>query len=635
MARPPIVRPKDRKGFQVGIICALPVSSTVLALFDEVWPNNGFENGNRRYGKATGDDNSYTFGLIGDCPVVLAYMPETGKTAASAVAAFFRISFRNIRLCLVVGICGGVPQGTPEMGEIFLGDIIISQGIVQYDYGRQFSEGFHRKDTMADNFARPSREIRGFLHKITERYCRENLRKNIAHYLENLCGTKGFEKCRHPGIEKDRLFKPGYRHKHHSDCVICAKCQQYNDEVCADALVMNCTDLRCGGDTQEEVIRSRLGRARNYIAGSGASESTGSSVLSIEEDPELQPNIHIGVMASGDSVIKSAYHRDKIAEKDRVIGFEMEAAGVWDTFPVIVVKGVCDYADSHSNREWQEYAAAAAAACMKALLNNWELSDMGETTDPEPLTQSLSCGVPTQSNENGINKYFEVPLGTNKNYVEREELSARLEAMFSSCQYERFERLRVAMCGLSGSGKTELAARFAEKHRKDYFAVFWVNAVNEFRLKIDFGKIAKSLGLDDDHLTNLASCAKRWLVDNSNWLLVIDNLNDDRIMDIVQETYLTAGMNGDILITSNKNLAGKRWKLLEVSGMQPHESKALVRNIAGLRLSEEQEILELLNGLGHLPIAVDQAASYMSATGIAISASEYGELFEDEKHNLL
>lgn len=49
----------------------------------------------------------------------------------------------------------------------------------------------------------------------------------------------------------------------------------------------------------------------------------------------------------------------------------MEGAGVWDTFPCIVIKGACDYADSHKTKAWQRYAAATTAACTKAFLEYW------------------------------------------------------------------------------------------------------------------------------------------------------------------------------------------------------------------------------------------------------------------------
>jgi len=66
--------------------------------------------------------------------------------------------------------------------------------------------------------------------------------------------------------------------------------------------------------------------------------------------------------------MKSGEDRDEITLREKVIGFEMEGTGVWDNFPCVVIKGVCDYADSHKNKKWQGYVAAAAIACMKAFL---------------------------------------------------------------------------------------------------------------------------------------------------------------------------------------------------------------------------------------------------------------------------
>jgi hypothetical protein len=73
--------------------------------------------------------------------------------------------------------------------------------------------------------------------------------------------------------------------------------------------------------------------------------------------------------------MKSGQHRDQIAQLEGVIGFEMESAGTWEYIPTIVIKSVCDYADSHKNKDWQEYAAATAAACTKAVLEEWRSVD--------------------------------------------------------------------------------------------------------------------------------------------------------------------------------------------------------------------------------------------------------------------
>jgi nucleoside phosphorylase len=69
--------------------------------------------------------------------------------------------------------------------------------------------------------------------------------------------------------------------------------------------------------------------------------------------------------------MKSGQHRDEIAKREKVIGFEMEGAGVWDNIPCIIIKGVCDYADSHKNKSWQAYAAATGASAAKAFLEYW------------------------------------------------------------------------------------------------------------------------------------------------------------------------------------------------------------------------------------------------------------------------
>lgn len=80
--------------------------------------------------------------------------------------------------------------------------------------------------------------------------------------------------------------------------------------------------------------------------------------------------VHYGLIASGYQVIKDSKHRDKL-NKDlggNVLCIEMEAAGILNNFPCLVIRGICDYSDSHKNKAWQEYAAAVAAAYAKELL---------------------------------------------------------------------------------------------------------------------------------------------------------------------------------------------------------------------------------------------------------------------------
>lgn len=68
-------------------------------------------------------------------------------------------------------------------------------------------------------------------------------------------------------------------------------------------------------------------------------------------------------------MIKDAVTRDRVRDELGIICFEMEAAGLVDHFPCLVIRGICDYADSHKNKRWQRYAAATAAAYAKELLS--------------------------------------------------------------------------------------------------------------------------------------------------------------------------------------------------------------------------------------------------------------------------
>jgi hypothetical protein len=67
--------------------------------------------------------------------------------------------------------------------------------------------------------------------------------------------------------------------------------------------------------------------------------------------------------------MKDALIRDKLTSQKDVLCFEMEAAGLMNHFPCLVLRGICDYADSHKNKAWQGYAAMVAAAYAKDLLH--------------------------------------------------------------------------------------------------------------------------------------------------------------------------------------------------------------------------------------------------------------------------
>lgn len=217
-------RPRSRNEFEIAVICTLRAESdAVEALFDEFWDEDD------SYGKAAGDPNAYTAGRIGKHNLVLAYMPGMGTGTAASVAASFRSSFPGIKLGLVVGVCGGVPTKTDDGDEILLGDVIISTGLVQYNFGRQLPDRVVRKDTLLDSLSRPNSEIRAFLAKVAGRRGRARLKDSAFSYLSELYQHKIFQPSDYPGADEDKLFEPTYRHKH-QDAASCAVCRSCNGD---------------------------------------------------------------------------------------------------------------------------------------------------------------------------------------------------------------------------------------------------------------------------------------------------------------------------------------------------------------------------------------------------------------------
>ncbi|KAJ4126980.1 hypothetical protein NW768_008601 [Fusarium equiseti] len=325
--------------YRIAIICALKSeANAVRAVFDTFWADHRVNDGIRR---AHDDPNHYTTGTILGHNVVIAHMPEYGKGSSARVAANIRHTFPDITLALVVGVCGGVPN--TDRDEIMLGDVVVSQCIVEYDRGRQFPDQVRPLNTLGDS---QNADVRGFLAMLE----RDFLEHFTAEYLEEAPRAehplRPIPKPRHLGFSEDRLHQSNHRHKHHiqGECQKCDACVDDTKDTCDESKTSSCEVLRCID------LKARK-RAEN--------------------SNDIKPRVYFGKVGSGDLVMKSGTHRDQWADRLGVIAFEMEGAGVCGTIPCLVVKGVCDYADSHKNKDWQGYAAATAAACMKAILKKW------------------------------------------------------------------------------------------------------------------------------------------------------------------------------------------------------------------------------------------------------------------------
>lgn len=309
----------QRDDYTIALICALPEELAAAGIIlDETHDN---------LPRLPSDDNIYTLGKIGKHNVVIACLPAgcIGLVSAATVATQLRTSFPSIEFGLMLGIGGGVPS---QRHDIRLGDIVVSQptgtfgGVIQYDSGKMTREGVFVPTGQVN---RPPAILLSAVSK---------LRANHAKFGHHLCdsmmpaATEFPSLYTYPGAEQDNLFQAEY--DHYGNSPTCASC-----------------------DTKRLELR--------------------------DPRPVQTPAIHYGLIASGNLVMRHGTTRDEWGRKLGILCFEMEAAGLMDCFPCLVVRGICDYADSHKNKVWQPYAALAAAGYVKELLDVVPIIDTAGT----------------------------------------------------------------------------------------------------------------------------------------------------------------------------------------------------------------------------------------------------------------
>ncbi|KAM5361080.1 hypothetical protein ACJA88_014599 [Fusarium oxysporum] len=591
-------RPNNRRGFEIAIICALPLEADAIeALFDHYWDGDGL-----LVRKAAGDPNAYSTGVIGCHNVVLVRMPGMGKVHAAAAASNCRASFPNIKIALLVGLCGVAPfKRNGE--EVVLGDVVISEGIVQYDFGRRLPGRFVPKDGPLDSLGRPNQEIRGILAQAKGTRGRQRLTSEMARYLEILRHDPEL-RAKYPGPAYDRLFEASYRHS--------------EDQK-------SCEQVGCDGKL---VPRRRL-------------QATGHSPA---------PAVHFGLMASGDSVMKSGEDRDRNAEAGDIVAFEMEGAGVWDILPCVVVKGACDYADSHKSKVWQRYAAATAAACAKAFLDFWvssldqeDISCLASNFQSSLFLQSRDSSHRSQTvravDERQMQPAFLVPFSKNDLFVGRDDVLARLRGLL----FDEGRR-KAALVGLGGIGKTQIALQLAYwiKEKKQDYSVFWVPALSRASFEQACMQImdACDIPTTNNNKADAVESVRQYLSSKGagKWLLVVDNADDmQTVMGwIGAEKGLYRSLpqsdEGRILFTTRNrkvavSVAGRN--ILDVPAMSRDEARSYFKEalIQEVSISEEQVMNCLLTLLTHLPLAITQAAAYLNENQIPLTG--YLHLFEN------
>ncbi|KAF2819663.1 purine and uridine phosphorylase [Ophiobolus disseminans] len=405
------------------------------------------------------DTNLYTCGRIGEHNVIITCLPngQTGTNAAAAVAVQMKSTFPSTRFGLMVGIGGGVPS---EEAGVRLGDVVSNVrtqvrthyamqpkrpcharlrlvharltskphqthgGVVRYDSGKATASGFERTGALNT----PPTVLLNAVGKVRAKQMR--VKGRLLEYLSKLDSLPDFSR-KAAGL--DNLFEAEYKHAGRG--ATCEKCS-----------------------AEHTITRETR---RQEVA------------------------VHYGTIASGNQVINDAAVRDKLsAELGGVLCLEMEAAGLMNSFLCLVVRGICDYADSHKNNQWQPYAAATATACAKEVLSVIPPAEVAKAHTVDEAIREAS------------------------------------------------DSQKLSIVGLGGTGKTQVALQFAYivKETLPEWFIFWMPALSMESFEQACASVGRALCIPQapGSKEDVKKLMQQHLSSSQagQWLLVVDNAND-------------------------------------------------------------------------------------------------------------
>lgn len=319
--------------YSVGWIAALQDElTTALAMLDEQHAEpEDFE-------QPQNDSNAYHWGQIGagrNCHnIVIASLPGGyGTSHAATTAKEMSISHPHIRFGLLVGIGAGVPR--PEH-DVRLGDVVVSRphgssgGVIQYDLIKAKETGT---------------ELTGYQMPPPAALQKATMSLSSHHTLEGTDIPEIIDETfdKHPKLARSGLW---------------AYPSAEQDRLSIDTFLRSGFTLSLTDQDRDD--------AGDYVR---------------QERETRHPHVHLGIIGSGNTLVKDVHQRETILKRlpPDCLCLEMEAAGLMNDFPCLVIRGICHYGDSRKNDKWQKYAAIVAAAYAKELLDNLTVRDVSWT----------------------------------------------------------------------------------------------------------------------------------------------------------------------------------------------------------------------------------------------------------------
>ena len=380
--------------------------------------------------------------------------------------------------------------------------------------------------------------------------------------------------------------------------------------------------------TRPEVFRSSYELEQEARA--AANEDTW--VNRLKTRPVEIPRAFVAPMAAGEKVVASTYseawslirehYGDALAVEMEGMGF-LKAGHANQAVKAMVVRGISDLVDKKDEADAtgsQAIAAERAAAFLFEILAHLDTDSPSQNqpvTPPEPA--AIVINAPEE------NSFF----------TGRTDILDRIGALLQQGR-------RVALHGMSGIGKSQIAGHYGHLHCADYDFVFWVSADTPEVLLSDYVVIARQVLpqlRDEVNQGNIVQAMKTWLNTHSGWLLVLDNVDDLNTI----RNYLPPNKMRHIIITTTQSTFGNTAVGVEVDDLSPEIGATLLLRRAK-RIAADAELdtatpedhdaaLALSGEMQGLPLALDQAGAYIEDVGR--TPAQYLELYRKRNTDLL
>src|SRR5260221_1053026 len=234
-------------------------------------------------------------------------------------------------------------------------------------------------------------------------------------------------------------------------------------------------------------------------------------------------------------------------------------------------------------------------------------------------SKSLEAMIEEIQQQAELAPVWNVPYPRNLRFTDREEILQQLHESFTRDTASSFKQ-PLALVGLGGMGKTQIALEYACRYREEYQVVLSVKADSPEVLTSElasFATLLKVPGIQKQDQQYALAAFKYWLEVHANWLLILDNIENLKLA----HEYLPATTLGHILLTTNSQVMYGVARRLDIDSMEPEDGALLLLRRVGLidadalleRASEQERIqaTEITTILGGHPLAIDQAGAYI------------------------